>query len=116
MSMCRRTYLLQMAQAEQNQIYSLGYGLANSLIIDRLNQENRALFEHLRQADCWVVEMGTGDVKLHFMLEAMQVESSPKTTPLMTVLTPLLLLRFLIRPSPLTSCRWPRFTPLTPCF
>jgi hypothetical protein len=104
-----------MAQAEQNQIYSLGYGLANSLIIDRLNQENRALFEHLRQADCWVVEMGTSDVKLHFMLEAMQVELYPQASPQMTLLI-YCLLRCLIRPSPLTSCLWPRFTLPIPFF
>lgn len=61
------------AQMEQQATFMIGYQICTALVTDTLQSVDPRLLEYRTNADCWVVEAGTGDVRLHSLLDAMKI-------------------------------------------
>lgn len=61
------------AQMEQQATFMIGYQICTALVADTLTSLDASLYDLRTTTDCWVVEAGTGDVKLHSLLEAMKI-------------------------------------------
>ena len=58
---------------EQQATFMIGYQICTALVADTIVALDPQLFELRISADCWVVEAGTGDVRLHSLLDAMKI-------------------------------------------
>jgi hypothetical protein len=63
----------QLAAAEHQAQLLVGYTLAISLVQDKMSADAPDLWPLLPLGDVWVMELGTGDMRLHNVLEALQI-------------------------------------------